>query len=159
MKKRIFLIFITIVMLIPIISCSNKNEPIYGTWVSEKGTMYKFEDNKYEYYLNKDDINNNYCKGPVTIINGKDALEKAKYSSVEYIAALKDYCGKEKNVFSVQMMKDTMRSKNVDSSFDVKDNLINSIIMISKDDKDKAVLIDVDTNIFARTDLKLTRVK
>lgn len=49
---------------------------VIGGWLTESGTYYKFDkNNTYHWYKDKEDLEDNYYKGTLKILQGKEALE------------------------------------------------------------------------------------
>lgn len=129
---------------------------IYGKWTSQQGTLFEFsDDGKYGYYKDKDDTTDNYYKGNLKIVNGKEAMDELGITADEYNNTYKKYVGKEDNIFALKMYMEELHSEGIDKS-DIldKNNYYFFTFLISKDNSNKGIAI----NVSEPQEIEVTRI-
>jgi len=135
----------------------NSDDKVFGKWEAESGPALEIStDGQYSYYLDNSNVSDNYYKGPAEIKSSVQALADLKLSTKEYLEKYDKYAGGYYNMFSLKLHYETFQSEGVDKSDTLdKAEYKHFIFMLSKDDEDKARLI----NMADSTTTDITRVK
>lgn len=117
---------------------------IYGSWYSDAGTLWVLKPNDtYYFYKSKDDLADNYYRGPMIMLNAERAMDKVGYDQEEFDRTLGKYCGLKGNIYSVNFMSSMLHSSGIDKPYEKEELLFQYVFMISKDSRDKATVVDV----------------
>lgn len=183
MKKRVISSVFALIMLLSFTACEKKGqtEPVqtapsvtvdstsvsdplqssdnkvFGKWEAESGLAIEIStDGRYSYFLDKSKVSDNYYKGPVEIYSSVQALGDLKLNTQQYLEKYDAYTGGYYNMFSLKLHYETFQSEGADKSDTLnKEEYIHFAFMLSKDNEDKATLI----NMADSTSTEITRVK
>ena len=182
MKKRVISSVFALIMLLSFTACEKKqtepvptapivtvdsnsvsdplkssDDKVFGKWEAESGLAIEIStDGRYAYFLDKSNVSDNYYKGPAEIYSGVKALADVKLSLQDYLSKYDTYTGGYFNLFSLKLHYETFQSEGADKSNTLdKSEYLHFLFMLSKDNEDKATLI----NMADSTSTEVTRVK
>mgnify|MGYP007056158269 CR=1 FL=1 len=114
---------------------SKQNASIIGTWLTENGSLFVFDDdNHFYWYENYEEQSNNYYAGTYTYKTSTDALEEMGYTEEDLKVSFEDNIELE-NVFSIVMTPTTVIKGRKDvSAKEIKKNETWWFLIIKKED-------------------------
>lgn len=121
---------------------------IYGKWVSENGTLFEIsEDERYGFYMDKNDTSDYYYKGPLTLLAGAEAIEDLEITDEEYIQLFDSYTESEYYIFSLKMHLETLYSEGIDKSDTLyREDYYYFMFMIWGENRDRATVVNMSDN-------------
>ena len=141
------LLSVFLVSCIPFDITEEKEKPtLYGNWVSEENTLFEInKDDTYGFYKNADDLSDYYYKGPLVILQGKEAREDLIITDEEWERLpLED----EDYIFSMKFFFEYLFSEGIDKSDNLyKDNYMWYFCMINEEDPNTAIFYNIETGV------------
>lgn len=98
---------------------NNNYDNLYGNWLTSGGTYFVFnEDNTFYWYKEKNNLNDNYYKGDMEILNASEALDDLKISYTQMLETIIMSEGQVSiyNVFSLKLTPTYLISGGIDKT-------------------------------------------